>query len=310
MEDVKEWLNSNPFMSMDILTKLLISLIIIILAWAIRTLVVKILLKRIDDVRSRYIWQKTVTYLVTFLAFLIIGNLWFKGIQEITTFLGLLSAGIAIALKDVFTNFAGWIFIIWVRPFSVGDRIQISNNSGDVIDISMFHTTIMEIGNWVEADQSTGRIIKIPNGMVFTQALANYSKGFQFIWNEIPVMITFESNWEKAKEILLKIANKHAEHLSETAKKRVREASKYFMIRYSKLTPTVYTSVKESGVLLTIRYLCEPRRRRGSEETIWEDILNAFATCDDIDFAYPTQRFYDNIREGKPGASTSTGDEK
>ena len=82
------------------------------------------------------------------------------------------------------------------------------------------------------------------------------------------------------------------------------------MIHYSKLTPTVYTSVKESGVLLTIRYLCEPRRRRGSEETIWEDILNAFAAYSDIDFAYPTQRFYDNIREGKPGAGTSKGDEK
>ncbi len=260
--------------------------------------------------RSRYIWQKTITYLLTFFAFLIIGNLWFKGIQDISTFRGLLSAGIAIALKDVFTNFAGWIFIIWVRPFSVGDRIQISNYSGDVIDISMFHTTIMEIGNWVDADQSTGRIIRIPNELVFTQALANYSRGFQFIWNEIPVMITFESNWGMAKEILLKIANKHAAHLSETAKKRVREASRNFMIHYSKLTPTVYTSVKESGVLLTIRYLCEPRSRRGSEETIWEDILNAFAACSDIDFAYPTQRFYDNIREGKPGAGTSKGDEK
>ena len=308
MENIKEWLNNNPYIGMDVLSKLLISLIIIILAWAVRTLVVKILLKRIDEVRSRYIWQKTITYLVTFFAFLIIGNLWFKGIQDITTFLGLLSAGIAIALKDVFTNFAGWIFIIWVRPFRIGDRIQISNFSGDVIDISMFHTTIMEIGNWVKADQSTGRIIRIPNASVFTQALANYSRGFQFIWNEIPVMITFESNWKKAKEILLEIVNKHAEHISGTAKKRVKEASKNFMIYYSKLTPIVYTSVKDSGVLLTIRYLCEPRRRRGTKEKIWEDILNAFAACDDIDFAYPTQRFYDNIRERKSGESTSTCD--
>jgi len=310
MEDLKEWLNNNPYIGMDILARLLVSFFIIFLAWAVRTIVVKILLKRIDNVRLRYIWQKTVTYLVTFVVFLIIWNLWFKGIQEFTTFLGLLSAGIAIALKDVFTNFAGWIFIVWVRPFSVGDRIQISNFSGDVIDISMFHTTIMEIGNWVGADQSTGRIIKIPNELVFTKALANYSRGFQFIWNEIPVMITFESNWEKAKEILLGIANKHTKHLSETAKKGVREASKYFMIRYSKLTPIVYTSVKESGILLTIRYLCEPRSRRGTEEIIWEDSLSAFAACNDIDFAYPTQRFYNNIREGKPGASKSTGDEK
>ena len=72
------------------------------------------------------------------------------------------------------------------------------------------------------------------------------------------------------------------------------------MIFYSQLTPIVYTSVRDSGVLLTMRYLCEPRRRRGSEELIWEEILEEFGRCDDIDFAYPTQRFFDNMKEGKP----------
>ena len=160
----------------------------------------------------------------------------------------------------------------------------------------------MEIGNWVNSDQSTGRIINIPNGAIFTEALANYSKGFQYIWNEIPVLITFESDWEQAKSILLEIAIKHAEKLSDTAEKRFHEASRQYLIYYSILTPTVYTSVEDSGVLLTIRYLCEPRKRRGTQETIWEDILKAFSETDDIDFAYPTQRFYNNSLEGKTGS--------
>jgi len=62
------------------------------------------------------------------------------------------------------------------------------------------------------------------------------------------------------------------------------------MIFYSKLTPIVYTSVEESGVLLTIRYLCEPSRRRDSKQAIWEDVLKEFAKNKDIDFAYPTHR--------------------
>lgn len=70
---------------------------------------------------------------------------------------------------------------------------------------------------------------------------------------------------------------------------------------YSKLTPVAYTSVMDCGVLLTIRYLTAPRQRRGSSEAIWEEILREFARCDDIDFAYPTQRFYQNPIEGKPG---------
>ncbi|PKP57527.1 mechanosensitive ion channel protein MscS, partial [Candidatus Atribacteria bacterium HGW-Atribacteria-1] len=162
-----------------------------------------------------------------------------------------------------------------------------------------FQFTLLEIGNWVNADQSTGRIIHIPNGMVLSEVLANYSKGFQYIWNEVPVLITFESNWEKAKRILLKIANTHAEHLSKAAEKRVKEASKKFMILYSKLTPIVYTSVKDSGVLLTIRYLCEPQHRRDSEQAIWEDILKEFVQNKDIGFAYPTQRFYNRRLESE-----------
>jgi len=304
MDFIRSWL----FSYQSSVTKLLLSFGIFFAAWIIRTIIVKIMLRRIEDMRIRYILQKTITYLTTFSALLIIGNIWFKGIHELTTIIGFLSAGIAIALRDVFTNFAGWVFIIWARPFSVSDRIQIGDHSGDVIDISIFHTTLMEIGNWIEADQSTGRVIKVPNELVFSQSFANYSRGFQFIWNEIPVLITFESDWEKAKKLLLDIADKHTKHLSKHAANRVREASKHFLIHYSKLTPTVYTSVRNSGVLLTIRYLCKPRNRRGTEQAIWEDILKRFAVCDDIDFAYPTQRFYNNIHERKSGKQLSEND--
>lgn len=297
-------LDSSFFTSLfthEAVSKILIILGIVLAAVVLRMIALHILIRRIEDVRVRYLWQKTVSYGVTFLAFFLILWLIFQHVNDMATIIGFLSAGIAIALRDVFTNFAGWVFITWVRPFRVSDRIQVGAYAGDVIDISLFHTTLMEIGNWVAADQSTGRVIKIPNQMVFSQSLANYTQGFQFIWNELPILITFESNWKRAKEILLDIANRHAEHLSELAQQRVQEASRHFMIYFTKLTPTVYTSVQDSGVLLTIRYLCEPRRRRGTEQAIWEDVLAAFAICDDIDFAYPTKRFFDNSTEGKPG---------
>ena len=115
------------------------------------------------------------------------------------------------------------------------------------------------------------------------------------------VLITFESNWQAGKQIIGRIAALHAEHLSGAAEKRRRRAVHRFMISYGNLTPIVYTSVRDCGVLLTARYLCEPRQRRSVQEKIWEDVLVAFAARDDIDFAYPTTRFYDNASEGKPG---------
>jgi small-conductance mechanosensitive channel len=168
-----------------------------------------------------------------------------------------------------------------------------------VIDLRLFQFTLLEIGNWVDADQSTGRMVHVPNGLVFTQPVANYTRGFPYIWNEIPVMITFESNWEQAKKVLHAIADERGGQFTQAAEREILAASRQFMIFYSTLRPTVYTSVADSGVLLTIRYLCDARRRRGTAQDIWEDILREFAKTDDIDLAYPTTRFYDNVRDGK-----------
>jgi small-conductance mechanosensitive channel len=299
MKNLMDWTQKALGLSPEVQIKIFASLVIALVLWILYSLIKKIVQRRTENVRIRYSWRKTSGYILIVLGIFLIGRLWFSGFQSIATYLGLLSAGIAIALKDVVSNFAGWLFIISRRPFSVGDRIQIGNYAGDVIDTRAFQFTLLEIGNWVNADQSTGRIIHIPNGMVLSEVLANYSKGFQYIWNEIPVLITFESNWKKAKKILQKIADKDAEQLSKAAEKRVKEASKKFMILYSRLTPIVYTSVQDSGVLLTIRYLCEPQRRRDSEQAIWEDILKEFTRNSDIDFAYPTRRFYNHQFEGK-----------
>lgn len=305
MQEILSWLQELLGIDHSVQTRLFSSVVTIFAFWLIRLLLLKLIRRRIKDIRLQYRWRKTTTYVTFIIAIFLVGRIWFEGIQSLSTFLGLLSAGVAIALQDLIVNFAGWIFIIWRRPFKVGDRVQIGEIRGDVIDLRIFMFLLMEVGNWVDADQSTGRILYIPNGRIYKDVLANYSEGFHFIWNEIPVLLTFESNWKKAKSILKEIILKHTEHRSKAAEKKVKQAARKYLIYYSNLTPIVYTSVRDSGVLLTIRFLTEPRKRRGTEETIWEDILDAFHQEPDIDFAYPTQRFYDNLTEGKPGTKSS-----
>ena len=299
MDSLVTW--SDQFFSGQFLeSKIFYTILAIVFFWLIRRLILIVFLRG-KDVQVQYRIRKTVAYITYPLAFLVIGRIWFAGFQAVSTYLGLLSAGLAIALQTPLVNLAGWAFILWRQPLKVGDRIQLGDDRGDVIDQRIFMFSLMEIGNWVDSDQSTGRVIHIPNGKIFTDVLANYSQGFQYIWNEIPVLVTFESDWRKAKQLLDDIAQRHGTSLSDSAARKLREAAKKFMIFYTKLTPMVYTKVKDCGVMLTIRYLCEPRKRRGSEQEIWEDILDAFAAHDDIDFAYPTQRFYRNDTEGKPG---------
>jgi small-conductance mechanosensitive channel len=302
MQHVIDWLRSAWRSSNDLEARTLATVAVILLFFLLRYIALRIVYRRVDDTRVLYQWRKTLTYTAFVLGLLAVGRIWIRGFDSVSTFLGLLTAGLAIALRDPIVNLAGWLFIIWRRPFDVGDRIQIGGHRGDVIDVRIFQFTLMEIVNWVAADQSTGRVIHIPNGKVFQETQANYSKGFQHIWNEIPILVTFESNWKKAKEILTEIVTKDAERLSKAAEEKVRIAARKFMIFYTHLSPVVYTSIADSGVLLTVRYLCEPRKRRATEEQIVEDILERFAECDDVDFAYPTYRFYDNPAEGKPEA--------
>ncbi|MFW6079059.1 MAG: mechanosensitive ion channel family protein [Gemmatimonadota bacterium] len=282
--------------------RLVATVVIIAAIWVGRLLLLRLVRTQTADVRLRYRWRKFSAYGAVILGVILLGRVWFEGFPRILTFLGLLSAGIAIALRDMFVSLAGWVFILSRRPFVVGDRIQIGEHAGDVIDLRIFQFSLLEIGNWVGADQSTGRVIHVPNGRIFQDPIANFTRGFKYIWNEIPVLVTFESDWRKAKEILLRIAAEHGGKLTEEAEKKVLQASRRFMIFYSNLTPTVYTRVQDSGVLLTIRYLTPPRQRRGTEQAIWEEILAAFEEADDVDFAYPTHRYYDNLLEGKPGA--------
>ena len=271
--------------------KILLSLGIVVAILLVRWFVNSFLLPRIVKPKHHYAWRKTIIYLSSILILISLIALWLEDFGEAATFLGLLSAGLAVALKDPIVNLFGWFHIIFNRPFEVGHRIEIGAKKGDVLDITFFEFTLLEIGEYVDSSQSTGRIIHIPNGKVFTQPVVNAVQGFQYIWNEIPVLITFKSNWEKAKELLLSIERDKVSNI-DTLKKDLTEGERRYNVHYNILTPTVYTSVKASGVQLTLRFLCHPKRQRATEQMIWEEILKTFNQETDIEFAYDSVTVY------------------
>jgi small-conductance mechanosensitive channel len=303
---ISEWIAQSLNISAEMPAKLFATLVVIVALFLLRLILLRMVVRRTDDATALYRWRKGIGYTTMALGVLIVGSIWVSGTGSLAAYLGLISAALVIALQDPITNMVGWAFLVWRRPFEVGDRIEIGEFSGDVIDLRVFQFTLMEIRNWVDADQSTGRVLHLPNKKVFSDAIANFSKGFAYIWEELPVMVTFESDWRKAKEMLHAIAERQTAHLSEDARERVKEATQRYLIYYENLSPIVYTRVAESGVVLTVRFLCDPRRRRISAQSIWEQVLEAFAAEPDIEFAYPTQRIYYKPAEGRPGASASS----
>ncbi|MCH4887644.1 mechanosensitive ion channel family protein [Acidaminobacter sp. JC074] len=262
----------------------------IIIVYILRSLILRIIHRNMKDLKLYYKTRRTINYIYFGVVLLLLISIWSET-SSMSTYLGLASAGIAIALSDLLVNIAAFVFMIFKKPFSVGDRIEINGHAGDVIDQRLFQFTVMEIGNWVSNDQSTGRMIHIPNRLIFNHPLFNYNAGFKFIWHEVHVMLTFESNHNKAKEMFLNIAGKYTVQKTDTLEKELKEASRKYLIYYNNLTPIVYTDVKDSGIVLSIRYLCEPQKRRTTHEKVWEDILDITNREEDINLAYNTMRF-------------------
>ena len=276
--------------------KVVNSLLVVLFFLLVRSAVMRVMLRNVTDNRQKYSWSRGVTSAIGFLILIFLGVIWFAGLERIATFAGILGAGLAVALHDTIANIAGFLFIMLRRPFEVGDRIEIEGVAGDVIDIRVFQFSLLEIGNWVDADQSTGRILQVPNGKVLRAVTASFNKGFDYIWHEIPVLITFESDWKKAKGILEKIVDDDSFVVAEEVERQVRRAASRYLIYSGKVTPIVYTTVRDSGVLLTVRYMTKPKTRRGTEQQLWEQILEQFAENDDIELAYPTTRYYDQAQ--------------
>ncbi|WP_347158673.1 mechanosensitive ion channel family protein [Pontibacter chitinilyticus] len=301
MHRIFHWIEVNTGLSAEFQQDLLLSIVLIVGFWLLSRLVLRLLFKRQHDLRKQYRWRKTTNYITTGLILFLLIDIWFNGFKSVATFLGLLSAGLVVALKEPVLNMAGWLFLLWKRPFRIGDRIEIGDRKGDVIDIRLFEFAINEIQEWVHADQASGRVVNIPNGLLFSKPLSNYTYGFPYIWHEIPVRLTFGSNWEKAKEILKQVGEQHAEQLTDATKQLVKRKSQRHLIFYNDFDPQVYTRVRKYGIELTLRYVVGLNRRRLSEHQIWEDLLRQFLSSPDIRFAYPTTRFYQSPPPGEAG---------
>jgi len=295
IEAVTRALGVQPETTSKIIASALTVLGILVVRW----IVLRVVSRRSGRTDLQYRWRKGSAYASAAIGAVVLGRVWFAGVQSLVTYLGLVSAGIAIALRDPIVNLFGWIFITSRRPFVLGDRISVAGSSGDVIDIGVSMFSLLETAGPESGEQASGRIVHVPNGVVFGHAVANYTQGFNYVWNEIPVVVTFESDWEAAKGILEAIASEVATDASIEADRWIREAGKRFLLRRDAVEPAVYSRIVADGVELTIRHLCEARQRRATTQEISERILQAFAGAGDIDFAYKTSRIFRQSEEGK-----------
>ncbi|MFZ3384912.1 MAG: mechanosensitive ion channel domain-containing protein, partial [Candidatus Methanoperedens sp.] len=236
----------------------------------------------------RYTLRKAISTILWILGLGALLAVWFQETTTLVVAYGLLSAGVAIALQDVLKNVAGGIIIFFSSPFKAGDRIQVDNDLGDVLDIKLFYTTLMEIREWVDGDQYTGRISQIPNGFVLNKTVKNYTKDFSFIWDELHIMVTYDTNLKKAQEIALKIAHDIADPFKVSATKELNDLGEKYLITPSDVDEQIYTKITDNWVDLRLRYVVDPRQRRIIKRSLYEKLLEAFNREKDIKIASAT----------------------
>src|ERR1700681_3050512 len=159
---------------------------------------------RVDE---RYRVRKFVVFSGYIAILLFVSILFEDRLGRLSFALGVAGAGVAVALQDVLASIAGAVAIGFSKLYTVGDRVQIGDTRGDVIDIGLLRTTLMEVGSWVGRDLYSGRIVRIPNNVVLKGSVFNYSQGFRFIWDQIKVVLTITSDAALARAMLLRVAH-------------------------------------------------------------------------------------------------------
>jgi small-conductance mechanosensitive channel len=261
---------------------------------AISQVAIEIVNKKVKDERKAHAMRKWIRYLAAIFCVVWLIVLYSAQTERSSPLylllIGLFLAGIAISMRDVFSNVVGWFLIMSHKGFKQGDRIKVGNITGDVIDIGLLRTMLAEIGGWVKADQSTGRLVSIPNSMIISNEIYNFTQGYEYIWDEISILVTYESDWRRAEKIITEIAMKDFEEKKEHIQEKLKMVRSKYLLRYNFISPKVYVRIADSGVELTLRYMVPARRRRTAQDTINREILAAFSEEKTVELAYPTIR--------------------
>jgi small-conductance mechanosensitive channel len=261
------------------LEKIAILVLIAVALWALSRVVRRSIGSHIDDINQRHQLRKVVTY-VFWIALVAAGIILFAerlALADIGTIVGLIAAAVTIALADVVRSLAGWIYISSRRGVEIGSRVAVEEITGDVIDIGLLKTTLLEVGEpLVHAMQSTGRIVTVPNSAFLNKNVISSATVNPLVWHEIRILVTFESDWKKARDIMRDVAMKLYEEIIPDLREGFRSLEHEYAFRLGSTAPFIYTEIADSGVLLTLRNLCMARRRRSTTDRISAEILDRF----------------------------------
>jgi len=260
-------------------------LALLIIYTVIKVIFEQIIAKRIREPKTRYS-MKRIASMLSVIIFIAAGiAIWVDNLQTLLVSYGILAAGAAVALQDVFKNFAGSLVIFITGTYHIGDRIEVNAKIGDVIDIGIFYTTLLETNEWVKGDQATGRLSIIPNSWVLSGVVNNYTKDHPYIWDELSIPITYDSDWKEALQIIERIINIETKEITNKSEASVSKLSDKYYLPQKSTEPTVFATLTDNWITMNIRYITEVRQRRIVRDRLNRRLLSELEKVDNIKIA-------------------------
>jgi small-conductance mechanosensitive channel len=229
------------------LSRVTIPILLIMILVLIHRRISQRVLPQFYESDALFVARRLGRYVLIMLIIVIFLMFFMDDLGKIATALGIVGAAVVIALQDLCSSFAGWFVIVASRRVRVGDRVEIAGQRGDVMDIELLRTTIMELNNWLGVDEPTGRIIGIPNSFIFKSAVCNYTHVHPFIWGKVDIQVTFETPPAKAHDTLLALLTEETKDEFEQAQKGGERMKKMYGKERETYEPRIRTFIEDSG---------------------------------------------------------------
>ncbi len=236
--------------------------------------------KFVRDSEIRYRTRKFITFLGYVAAVFVLATIYSSKLGGLTVAFGVAGAGIAFALQEVIASFAGWFAISFADFYKTGDRVQLGGIKGDVIDIGILRTTLMEVGEWVKGDLYSGRVVRIANSFVFKEPVFNYSGDFPFLWDEIILPVKYGSDRRLAREILEGVAAEVVGEYSQKATSAWEKMTSLYLVEDAPVAPTVTLIANDNWLEFTLRYVVDFKKRRITKDRLFTRILDEMDQTD------------------------------
>ncbi|WP_028273399.1 mechanosensitive ion channel family protein [Atopococcus tabaci] len=276
MESIREFLTSYP-----LLVNLFWIALIATILYFLRKTVLNRLYPHMRESSSWYAVRKIATWISNTIIVLFVVYAFGDNLRGFSTTLGLAGAGITYALREVIVSFAGWFAIMFGDFFKTGDRVLLGGIKGDVVDIGLLRTTLMEMGEWVNGDQYTGRIVRVANSYIFNSPVYNYTAYFNFLWDEIHIPIRFGSDVKLAKTLVMETAEEIIDQYDEEADLQWRNMRRRYRLENASIEPQVFVSFDDNWIEVSLRYIVKNKRRRGTRDELFSRLLKKFEEAGD-----------------------------